>query len=65
MVVTITITGLNEQKNLFSLAASIQETEEEKTDSANNENGGWTGGQKRDKQLHADWHLWIGKLNMD
>ena len=43
VVVTITITGLNEQKNLFSLAASIQETEEEKTDSANNENGGWTG----------------------
>lgn len=43
VVVTITITGLNEQKNLFSLAAAIQETEEEKTDSANNENGGWTG----------------------
>ncbi len=42
VVVTITVTGLNEQKNLFSLAASIQETEEEKAVSANNGWSGWT-----------------------
>lgn len=42
VVVTITITGMNEQKNLFSLAAAIQETEEAKTNSADNKNGGWT-----------------------
>lgn len=43
VVVTITIAGLNEQKNLFSLAMSIQETEDERTSSEKNSYGGWNG----------------------
>lgn len=60
VVVTITITGLNEQKNLFSLAASMQEPEKANDASEKNNYGGWSGwteeSQTAARELAAqDW----------
>ena len=62
VVVTITITGLTEKNNLFSLAASIQETEEEAAASAKNNGGRWKGwteeNQAAVRELAAqDWEI--------
>lgn len=62
VVVTITVTGLKEKNNLFSLAASIQETEEEIAASAKNGSGGWKGWteevQAAARELAAqDWEV--------
>ncbi len=62
VVVTITITGLREKNNLFSLAASIQETEEDVASAAKNNGGGWKGWteeiQAAARELAAqDWEV--------